>query len=286
MNTTTLTAQCQQFELTSAQGDSFLISVYLPANYTPASEERYQVMIAPDGEIVGSIINGAIRFGSLAAPSYRNLMLVTIGYGLDLYNDTQELMRLRTNDLTHAADEGLSQFFEMAVTGEATPTGGANEFLTFIEDVLLPHIESAYRGDENGRILIGGSMGGEFATYTLVTRPELFDNYIILSPMLGTAQRNLFDLEAAYAEEHDDLKANVYLSMGSEEEQAPWSPMGPMGEALRASLFFEFWARLSQRGYDNLHITKRIFAGATHISAILQGMAEGMDKLIAGDAGH
>lgn len=54
---------------------------------------------------------------------------------------------------------------------------GAEQFLSFIEKELIPHIENGYR--TNGqRTIRGQSLSGLFIMYAFLERPQLFDNYI------------------------------------------------------------------------------------------------------------
>lgn len=59
--------------------------------------------------------------------------------------------------------------------------GRADKFLAFIEQELLPYLESNYLLNNN-RILSGFSAGGSFTLYTLSTKPELFTGYFVFSP--------------------------------------------------------------------------------------------------------
>ncbi|QIE58690.1 alpha/beta hydrolase [Rasiella rasia] len=54
---------------------------------------------------------------------------------------------------------------------------GAENFLSFIGNELIPHIEKNYR--TNGtRTIRGRSLSGLFVMYAFLVKPELFDNYI------------------------------------------------------------------------------------------------------------
>src|SRR5580692_6186874 len=61
--------------------------------------------------------------------------------------------------------------------------GGADKFLAFIADELLPTIDHNYR-TRPYRVLIGHSFGGLFAVYALLNRPEVFKGYLAISPSL------------------------------------------------------------------------------------------------------
>ena len=57
------------------------------------------------------------------------------------------------------------------------PVAGAERFLFFIGDELIPQIDTKYRTNQR-RILCGKSLSGLFTLYALLTRPQLFEGYI------------------------------------------------------------------------------------------------------------
>jgi len=75
---------------------------------------------------------------------------------------------------------------------------------------LFPFLERTYRVDPGRRIFFGQSAGAAFGCYTLLTRPGLFTDFVIVSP--GMPNQGIFRLEAAWAEQHTDLKAKVFLT--------------------------------------------------------------------------
>ncbi len=54
---------------------------------------------------------------------------------------------------------------------------GADNFLSFIGDELIPHMEKNYRANGT-RTIRGRSLSGLFVMYAFLKRPELFENYI------------------------------------------------------------------------------------------------------------
>ena len=54
---------------------------------------------------------------------------------------------------------------------------GADNFLLFIRDELIPEIENKNRTNRK-RILCGQSLSAVFTLYALLTQPQLFDSYI------------------------------------------------------------------------------------------------------------
>ena len=59
----------------------------------------------------------------------------------------------------------------------SVPVAGAEQFLSFIGDELIPQIEKKYRTNQQ-RILCGKSLSGLFTLYALLTKTQLFESYI------------------------------------------------------------------------------------------------------------
>lgn len=59
----------------------------------------------------------------------------------------------------------------------SVPKAGAEEFLNFIGDELIPYIDQKYR-TRGPRVLCGKSLSGLFTLYAFLTKPALFDAYI------------------------------------------------------------------------------------------------------------
>jgi predicted alpha/beta superfamily hydrolase len=87
-------------------------------------------------------------------------------------------------------------------------------FIRFVEEELIPMITSTYRIDST-RTLIGQSLGGLLATEILVKKPEMFDNYIIVSPSLWWDDISLLEIEP---QPYSGQKS-IYIAVGKEGEQ-------------------------------------------------------------------
>ncbi|WP_299122506.1 alpha/beta hydrolase-fold protein [uncultured Winogradskyella sp.] len=66
---------------------------------------------------------------------------------------------------------------------ESKTSGGARNFLKFIEKELKPFINSKYP-TENNNTIIGHSTGGLFVLYTFLNHDKVFDNYLAIDPSL------------------------------------------------------------------------------------------------------
>lgn len=93
-------------------------------------------------------------------------------------------------------------------------TGSSAKFITFLEKELQPFIEKKYR--TGSKTIIGQSLGALLATEILLKKPQLFDNYIIVSPSLWWDNESLLQQAPQLLSAQPDVAHKVYVSVGSE----------------------------------------------------------------------
>jgi predicted alpha/beta superfamily hydrolase len=103
----------------------------------------------------------------------------------------------------------------------STVHGGGPAYQHYLKTQALPFIEGRFRADPTRRVLLGHSYGGLLGARILFTEPELFSGYILGSPSFWFDRGHIRTLEAAYAREHRDLKANVFMYIGGWEVPGP-----------------------------------------------------------------
>ncbi|PZQ80319.1 MAG: esterase [Flavobacterium johnsoniae] len=96
-------------------------------------------------------------------------------------------------------------------------TGHSEKFLSFVEKELLPYVKKQYR--TSTATIAGQSLGGLFATEVLLKKPELFDNYIIISPSLWWDDESLLRKAPELLEKKRNKKIQVFVAVGSEGQQ-------------------------------------------------------------------
>ncbi|MBC9934232.1 alpha/beta hydrolase [Chitinophaga qingshengii] len=94
-------------------------------------------------------------------------------------------------------------------------TGGSAKFIDFLEKDLQPYIQQHYRVKPH-RTLVGQSLGGLIGTEVLLHRPELFEQYVIISPSLWWDNESLLTAAPALLRKNLRKPVNVYLSVGEE----------------------------------------------------------------------
>jgi predicted alpha/beta superfamily hydrolase len=138
-----------------------VIDVTLPRRYATATE-RYPVLFVLDGEVEHEIAAAIARF--YGTTSQLPPMIVV---GIRNVN--------RMRDMTPPPTGGFR------APPEAGDAGGADKFMQFLADELIPWVDSAYRTAPM-RVLVGHSLGGLAAVYSLTTRPALFTGYVVMEP--------------------------------------------------------------------------------------------------------
>ena len=69
----------------------------------------------------------------------------------------------------------------------------------------------------NGQnMIIGQSLGGLLATEILMTKPEMFNDYIIVSPSLWWDKEKMVNKSPGYFKENTSLNKRVFVSLGKE----------------------------------------------------------------------
>ena len=104
-------------------------------------------------------------------------------------------------------------------------SGGTDEFLKVLKDELIPFVEEQLKSVGSDRVLIGNSLSGLAVIHSLLTRPELFNRYLIVSPSLWwddwyKPRDERYVMKQVSAMSKDSLRNNtrVYFAIGEEEE--------------------------------------------------------------------
>lgn len=169
--------------------------VHLPNNYQQNTAINYPVLYLLDGQRNFSHVAGT----------------------LDLLNQSDKAQEMiiiaiknthRTRDLTPTHDENYNEW---------GISGGADKFLDFIEQELIPYVNKNYRTN-NYKILSGHSLGGLLAVYSLQTRPQLFQAHFAFSPSLWWHSQVIFKDAERFLANTTELNSYLYLNLGNEDD--------------------------------------------------------------------
>jgi len=188
--------------------DSFSIFVNLPNDYNAQQKEKYPVVYLLDAnlyfDILATTINKYSEVG--LAPS---VILVGIGY-----KDFPTMDSLRNRDDTYPT--AIPEY-------EMTVSGGADKFLSFINNELIPQIDKEYKTDTSKRELMGHSLGGYFTVYTilqdLLGKSNSFNSYIAASPSIHYNKYYILSqLKEITTQKNRHKKINTYITFGGQED--------------------------------------------------------------------
>ena len=192
-----------------------ILNVYLPQGYHPDSSASYPVIYLLDGSAHEDYphIVGLIQFLNLYA-----ILPPAIVVGIANVD--------RYRDFSHPSTDPEDL--------EYLPTsGGSTKFINFLDNELQPYIDGRF--STNGhRTIIGQSMGGLLATEVLFKHPQLFDDYLIISPSLWWDQQSMINEAANYLSSSDLSAKRVFISLG-EEHPVMHEVADKLAAALRAS---------------------------------------------------
>ncbi|MBL4664122.1 MAG: alpha/beta hydrolase [Flavobacteriaceae bacterium] len=174
-----------------------VLNIYLPNAYDASKDKRYPVIYLLDGSTDEDFIHiaGLVQFGSF---SWINMIPETIVIGIANVD--------RKRDFTYPSNNERDK-------KEFPTTGGSEKFIDFIQNELFQFIEIEYQVSKE-KTIIGQSLGGLLATEILLNKPELFDNYIIVSPSLWWDDESLLKKTI-------NLKSapkSIYVAVGKEGE--------------------------------------------------------------------
>jgi uncharacterized protein len=109
-------------------------------------------------------------------------------------------------------------------------SGGSAAFMDFIEKELQPFVDGHYHTNAT-RTIVGQSLGGLLATEIMFKRPQLFDQYIIVSPSLWWDNGSLASLAEDWAKSKGASSKRVFFAMAKDDD---WSR--PQVDAVIAAL--------------------------------------------------
>lgn len=181
----------------SALGEDRTLNIVLPHGYANNDTTRYPVVFVLDGSMDEDLLHvtGAMAFAGFPWIAWQRPSIV-VGIA------TVDRRRDFTYPTTVAEDK------EMFPT-----TGGSFAFIDFLGKELLPFVDAHYRTLPD-RLLIGQSLGGLLASEVLLTRAELFQRYLIVSPSLWWDNGSLLQRSASFGSAH--VNARVVIAVGKE----------------------------------------------------------------------
>ncbi|MCZ4251495.1 alpha/beta hydrolase [Pseudoalteromonas shioyasakiensis] len=176
--------------------NEYPITIKLPRSYQKQNQKRYPVAYLLDANYSLPITSGASRF-MMNSGAIEEVIIVAVGYQKGVSG-----LNSRIYDYTPFEDKNWQR-----------KTGGASQYLNYLKHTVLPYIEADFRTTQKST-LVGNSLGGLFAAYTLFTEPSLFSNYIIGSPSVWFKENSILAMAVKPAAN----TTKVYIAVGELEE--------------------------------------------------------------------
>ena len=230
-------------------GEPRRVYIQLPEGYE-GSTVRYPVLVVLDGEWLFQLARAnAAFFSELEEMGITVPKMIVVGIeNVD-----------RDRDYTPTARSGQEFSFPTA--------GGADRFLAFLADELVPYLDREYR-TAPGRVVAGWSFGGLFATYAALAAPELFDGHLCISPAVWWDDEMVVN---GFETARFDRPKRMVFTLGTGEAG------GLVGDSTARLL-----ERLEARPIDNLTVTSIKFDGVGHTWGIPGAFDKGLQAVFSG----
>jgi predicted alpha/beta superfamily hydrolase len=222
---------------------AYQVWVDLPASYT-GGKKQYPVVFVTDPQYAFTLVHGIRHLLGRRGQNIEDFILV--GLALPANEDAAES---RSRDYTPS-------------------------------NALINPKPSQYRADMSRKVFIGHSYGALWGAATLLTKPDMFQAYILGSPSLWFDDKVIFQLEQQYATNHKDLKAKVLLFAGSFETPGPgpryYKDTDLVGDLKRLKDV------LVRRRYPGLHLEGEVVQGEDHFTVYPALVGRGLLKVLPG----
>lgn len=179
--------------------ESRVLNIYLPEGYQKSDTTKYPVVYLLDGSVDEDFIHIA---------------------GLYQFNSFPWVSRVPKSIVVGIATVDRRRDFTFPTSIEKDrnkykTAGHSANFISFIEKELQPFIERTFNVNAS-KTIIGQSLGGLLATEILFTKPQLFQQYIIVSPSLWWDNGSLLTREPRLLNEGFSQHTKIYIGVGKE----------------------------------------------------------------------
>lgn len=243
----------EQIIKSSFNNKSYQLNVSLPKTYSKLDTLHYPVLYVLDGKFSYQLFN-SIREVLDLGKEIKDVIIVAIDGNCVTDEDW---FAGRYNDFTPSSlPQADTQWSKMMNIPEGKlKSGGAELFLNTLQKDFMPFIDKNYKTTSN-QGLSGHSLGGLFAGYCLIKKPELFKSYGINSPSFWWNNNEMVAMENTSAKQNTTISANFFFSAGKLEGNMMIAPMTAFMNVLKSHT------------YKGLQITSQIFEGETHLSVV------------------
>lgn len=254
----------KQFDITHALfspavQDSFYISVHLPDDYY-SKDTTYPIVFILDANLYFDIYK-TIEDRYSEVGLLPKMILVGVGY-----KDFYMMDSLRNRDYTYPV--AIAEY-------EMTTSGGAGKFNSFFSDQLIKYIDSSYRTDTGNRILMGHSLGGYFALYSLSQQltyhKNIFAGFIAASPSTHYNRYYILNTLEKTGTKNKNIKA--YISSGGLEDNSSDTSMLSI-----ANVFASLQSSLQQK--SSIQLKTDVYSNLDHLDTQIPSFIKGLQWML------
>lgn len=176
----------QKFESNILGGEVTYLE-HLPDGYED-SDKEYPVIYMMNGHIISTFANAAATIDNLSSERIPDMILIGI------------------------SNTGVARKYWSCPNDTGYVKNG-EIFYDFLNKELIPEIQKNYR--TNGyKILAGQSNTGLFVMYNFLLYPELFNAYIVASPMFGWCPEFYLNKTKSFLQISSEINKKLYVSYG------------------------------------------------------------------------
>jgi predicted alpha/beta superfamily hydrolase len=208
---------------------SVILTIYIvDTSETPASYDVHEIdseILSEQRELIVKLPPDYERSSDKVYPVVYvfggNTLTYSIAYDTDLLTRTGHLenvivvgvanidQKTRQRDLT-------PPFMKQDLDEPNSPLGRADKYLDFVQNEVIDLIEKTYRASSK-RIAVGHSREGLMVMYSLISKNDLFQGHIVLSPAIWREKNLFIDNFKEKISLVDTIESYLFLSMGDQE---------------------------------------------------------------------
>lgn len=231
--------------------DTFKIFTCLPQKYD-TNKETYPVVYILDANVAFDMISTLMKLISNGLDC-KQAIYIGVGYKNFMIMDS-----LRGRDYSYPEKEGIPG------------SGGGKLYTAFLQNELIPYIDSLYRTGDN--TLIGHSLGGYYVFYnmlsTALSGKPMFKNYIAGSPFVIN-DKYLIDQEQLLATKTDYLPIKLFMCSGT------------IGDT--DSMLLVFSDVFKKRNYKGFEFKSIELKGFDHMDALFPTWTKGLRYVLTNE---
>lgn len=213
------------------------VRIYVPEGYDENPEKTYPLILVLDADYLFHQVVGNVQYYT-----YQDKMPASIVVGINQ-------AKFREADTKYGLDTSF-------------PTGKSAAFYAFIQQEVLPHINSFYRTADFS-VIVGDGLTANFINYFLLKDPALFDAYISLSPDFAPMMEDMIMRGLS------NVKKQLWYFVSSGKNDIP--------KITKAVNYLE--SQFPTLENENLHLDVAYFDGYDHYSTIAYALPYAFEKL-------